>query len=63
MGAGVFPHLMLADEVVELLNLESQFGLGTVKNSAADLKQVPKGLAGITKAHSAVNAITLHLFH
>jgi cation/acetate symporter len=55
MGAGVFPHLMLADEVARIAELESQFGLGTVKNSAADLATVPKGLAGITKAHSEVN--------
>ena len=55
MGAGVFPHLMLADEVARIAELEAQFGLGTVKNSAADLKQVPKGLAGITKAHAEVN--------
>ena len=55
MGAGVFPHLMLADEVARIAELEAQFGLGDVKNSAADLKQVPKGLAGITKAHSEVN--------
>ncbi len=55
MGAGVFPHLMLADEVARIAELESQFGLGSIKNSAADLKQVPKGLAGITKAHSEVN--------
>ncbi len=56
MGAGFFPHFMLADEVARIAELESQFGLGTVKNSAADLATVPKGLAGITKAHSAVNA-------
>ncbi len=56
MGAGFFPHFMLADEVARIADLESQFGLGTVKNSAADLANVPKGLAGITKAHSAVNA-------
>ncbi len=56
MGAGFFPHFMLADEVARIADLESQFGLGTVKNSAADLATVPKGLAGITKAHSAVNA-------
>ncbi len=43
MGAGIF-----------LAELEGQFGF--VKNSAADLATVPKGLAGITKAHSAVNA-------
>ena len=55
MGAGVFPHFMLADEVARISELESQFGLGTVKNSAADLATVPKGLAGITKAHSEVN--------
>ena len=55
MGAGIFPHLMLADEVARIAELESQFGLGTVKNSAADLATVPKGLAGITKAHSSVN--------
>ena len=55
MGAGVFPHFMLADEVARIGELESQFGLGTVKNSAADLATVPKGLAGITKAHSEVN--------
>ncbi len=56
MGAGFFPHFMLADEVARIADLETQFGLGTVKNSAADLATVPKGLAGITKAHSAVNA-------
>ena len=56
MGAGFFPHFMLADEVARIADLESQFGLGTVKNTAADLATVPKGLAGITKAHSAVNA-------
>ena len=55
MGAGVFPHLMLADEVARIAELEAQFGLGDVKNSAADLKQVPKGLSGITKAHAEVN--------
>ena len=54
MGAGIFPHLMLADEVARIAELEGQFGF--VKNSAADLATVPKGLAGITKAHSAVNA-------
>ncbi len=56
MGAGFFPHFMLADEVARIADLEVQFGLGTVTNSAADLATVPKGLAGITKAHSAVNA-------
>ncbi len=55
MGAGIFPHFMLADEVARIADLESQFGLGTIKNSAADLATVPKGLAGITKAHSEVN--------
>ena len=55
MGAGVFPHFMLADEVARIGELEAQFGLGEIKNSAADLKQVPKGLAGITKAHAEVN--------
>ena len=55
MGAGVFPHLMLADEVARIAELEAQFGLGSVKNSAADLKQGPKGLSGITKAHAEVN--------
>ena len=55
MGAGVFPHLMLAEEVARIAELEAQFGLGEIKNSAADLKQVPKGLAGITKAHAEVN--------
>ena len=53
MGAGVFPHLMLADEVARIAELEGQFGF--TKNSAADLATVPKGLAGITKAHSEVN--------
>jgi cation/acetate symporter len=55
MGAGIFPHLMLADEVARIAELETQFGLGTIKNSVADLATVPKGLSGITKAHSAVN--------
>ena len=55
MGAGIFPHLMLADEVARIAELEAQFGLGTITNSAADLATVPKGLAGITKAHSSVN--------
>ena len=35
IGAGVFPHLMLGDEVARLGELEQQFGL--VKNSAADM--------------------------
>ena len=55
IGAGFFPHFMLADEVARIAELENQFGLGTIKNSAADLANVPKGLAGITKAHSDVN--------
>ncbi len=54
LGAGFFPHFMLADEVARITELEGQFGF--VKNSAADLATVPKGLAGITKAHSSVNA-------
>jgi len=60
MGAGIFPHLMLADEVAKIADLETQFGLGTITNSTADLATVPKGdgwvLSGITKAHSSVNA-------
>ena len=55
IGAGFFPHFMLADEVARIAELENQFGLGTIKNSAADLATGPKGLAGITKAHSDVN--------
>jgi cation/acetate symporter len=54
IGAGFFPHFMLADEVARIGELEQQFGF--MKNSAADLATVPKGLAGITKAHSEVNA-------
>ena len=54
LGAGFFPHFMLADEVARIAELEGQFGF--VKNSAADLATVPKGLAVITKAHSSVNA-------
>ena len=53
IGAGFFPHFMLADEVARIAELEGQFGF--VKNSASDLATVPKGLAGITKAHSDVN--------
>ncbi len=58
IGGGFFPHFMLADEVARIAELESQFGLGTdaMKNSAADMATVPKGLAQITKAHSEVNA-------
>ena len=60
MGAGFFPHVMLADEVSRIAELEQQFGLGSVKNSAADLAQVKAfgKVSGITKAHSAVNAVT-----
>src|SRR5210317_744269 len=54
IGAGFFPHFMLADEVARIGELEQQFGF--VKNSAADLATVPTGLAGITQAHSEVNA-------
>jgi cation/acetate symporter len=54
IGAGFFPHFMLADEVARIGELEQQFGF--IKNSAADLATVPKGLAGITQAHSTVNA-------
>jgi cation/acetate symporter len=45
---------MLADEVARIGELEQQFGF--IKNSAADLATVPKGLAGINKAHSNVYA-------
>jgi cation/acetate symporter len=57
MGAGFFPHFMLADEVARISELETQFGLGNVKNSAADMAQVKAfgKVAGITKAHSEVN--------
>ena len=54
LGAGFFPHFMLADEVARIGELEQQFGF--VANSKENLAMVPKGLAGITKAHSAVNA-------
>ena len=54
IGAGFFPHFMLADEVARIGELEQQFGF--VANSKENLALVPKGLAGITKAHSAVNA-------
>tara|TARA_B100001175_G_scaffold301855_1_gene295347 strand:+ start:26 stop:1243 length:1218 start_codon:yes stop_codon:yes gene_type:complete len=55
IGAGVFPHFMLADEVARIGELEQQFGF--VKNSKESLETLPdwKKLAGITKAHSAVN--------
>ena len=54
IGAGVFPHLMLGDEVARIGELEAQFGL--VKNAAADLKAagVPGGLSSISTPHSAV---------
>jgi cation/acetate symporter len=45
---------MLADEVARIGELEQQFGF--VKTQKPSLAMVPKGLAGITKAHSAVNA-------
>ena len=53
-GFGLFPHLMLGEEVARLGELEAQFGL--VKNSAADIKAagVPGGLKSIAVAHSAV---------
>jgi len=56
IGAGFFPHFMLADEVARIGELEQQFGF--VKNSKESLSSLPawKGLAGITKAHSEVNA-------
>jgi len=55
IGAGIFPHFMLADEVARIGELEQQFGF--VKNSKESLETLPdwKKLAGITKAHSAVN--------
>jgi cation/acetate symporter len=53
-GYGVFPHLMLADEVARIAELEGQFGL--VKNDAAAIKAagVPGGLAYISNPHSGV---------
>ena len=56
IGAGVFPHLMLGDEVARITELESQFGL--TKNSAADVKAagVPGGLKTIAVAHAGVGA-------
>ena len=53
-GYGVFPHLMLGDEVAKIAELEQTFGL--VKNSAADIKAagVPGGLKYLSVAHSAV---------
>ena len=53
-GFGIFPHLMLGEEVARLGELEAQFGL--VKNSAADIKAagVPGGLKSISVPHSGV---------
>ena len=55
-GFGFFPHLMLADEVARLNDLEATFGL--VKNAAADIKAagVPGGLKSISVPHSDVPA-------
>ena len=54
IGGGVFPHLMLGDEVARITELEQSFGL--VKNSAADIKAagVPGGLKSIAVSHSGV---------
>jgi cation/acetate symporter len=56
INAGIFPHFMLADEVARIGELEQQFGFK--ENSKELLGTLPewKGLAGITKAHSEVNA-------
>ncbi len=53
-GYGIFPHLMLGEEVARLGELEAQFGL--VKNAAADVKAagVPGGLKSISLPHSGV---------
>ena len=53
-GYGLFPHLMLGEEVARLGELEAQFGL--VKNAAADIKAagVPGGLKSIALPHSEV---------
>ncbi len=55
-GYGLFPHLMLGEEVSRLGELEAQFGL--VKNAAADVKAagVPGGLKSIALPHSEVPA-------
>jgi len=55
-GYGLFPHLMLGEEVARLGELEAQFGL--VKNAAADIKAagVPGGLKSISLPHSGVPA-------
>jgi cation/acetate symporter len=54
IGGGIFPHLMLGDEVARIGELEQQFGL--VKNSAADMKAagVPGGLKSIAVSHAGV---------
>ena len=54
VGGGVFPHLMLGDEVARMGELEQQFGL--VKNSAAEMKAagVPGGLKYISGPLSGV---------
>ena len=53
-GFGIFPHLMLGEEVARLGELEAQFGL--VKNAAADVKAagVPGGLKSIAVSHAGV---------
>ncbi len=53
-GYGLFPHLMLGEEVARLGELEAQFGL--VKNAAADVKAagVPGGLKSISLPHAGV---------
>jgi len=55
-GYGIFPHLMLGEEVSRLSELEAQFGL--IKNAAADIKAagVPGGLKSISLPHSEVPA-------
>ena len=59
-GFGIFPHLMLADEVARLGELEAQFGL--VKNAAADVKAagVPGGLKSISLPHAGVLSGGMH---
>ncbi len=65
MGAGFFPHFMLANEVARIGELEQQFGI--IKNSPENLAMLKEAtkvepgeakwvLSGITKAHSEVNA-------
>jgi cation/acetate symporter len=53
-GFGLFPHLMLGDEVARIGELEQTYGL--VKNSAAEIKAagIPGGLKQLSVAHSAV---------